>query len=276
MSALGSNGIGRGFGNKLFQYIFLKTYARRHNLQVETPEWIGRYLFGCNDPAISCQLPSVAQVSPSLEDDPVAKADQPYQNVDFIGYFQYHTRYYAPDRDYIRSLFRPVPEVQAVMDAGVRRLRSQGETMIGIHLRRGDYEKRPEDHFFVTPSRWYLTWLNNIWDSLRNPVLFIASDEPDKVLNDFSDFRPTTSEMLGVTLPKARFFPDFFILTQCDVVAISNSTFSFAACMLNERAGVFMRPYPPVSVLVPFDPWNDNVLYRTDYHTKRYVTRRHP
>ena len=34
------------FGNQLFQYAYLKIYAQIHDLRVETPEWIGQYLFG--------------------------------------------------------------------------------------------------------------------------------------------------------------------------------------------------------------------------------------
>lgn len=270
MSALSSEKIGKGFGNKFFQYGFLKTYAKKHKLQAEAPKWIGRYLFDCKDPYISSELPVVKQISPNLKYDLIPNAKKPYKNVDFRGYFQYHTQYYAPYKDYFCSLFQPKPEIQVSLDKIITTLRSKGKTIIGLHLRRGDYSLRSEEHYFIPPNSWYIDWLNNIWDTLEAPVLFIASDEPHKVLSDFHSFHPITSIELGAILPKAIFYPDFYILTQCNMVAISNSTFSFAACMLNDQARVFMRPYPPKLSLVPFDPWNSDVLYRTDYHTKRY------
>jgi hypothetical protein len=41
-----------------------------------------------------------------------------------------------------------------------------------------------------------------------------------------------------------------------DLLAISNSTFSMAAAMLNEDARAFPRPEPDLRCLVPFDPWD--------------------
>jgi hypothetical protein len=47
------------------------------------------------------------------------------------------------------------------------------------------------------------------------------------------------------------------MLSQCDVVGISNSVFSFAACLLNERGQQFFRPCWDFSTqFVQFDPWD--------------------
>jgi hypothetical protein len=156
------------------------------------------------------------------------------------------------------------------MDEAMNKLRSKGKTIISLHLRRGDYANFSKDPFFIAPNKWYVKWLNEIWDSLEDPVLYIASDEPHKVISHFQAYQPVTSKELGVSLPKASFYTDFYILTQCDMVAISNSTFSFAASMLNEHASIFMRPHPPQKALITFDPWNSEVLYRTDFDTKKY------
>lgn len=52
----------------------------------------------------------------------------------------------------------------------------------------------------------------------------------------------------------ARFYPDWFLLTQCNHLAISNSAFSFTAAMLSERYIDFVRPSSIDKRLVPFDP----------------------
>lgn len=52
------------FGNQVFQYAFLKIYSQRHQLRLETPDWIGKFLFGCNDPSLSCQFPPVFERMP--------------------------------------------------------------------------------------------------------------------------------------------------------------------------------------------------------------------
>jgi FkbM family methyltransferase len=256
MSSLGKNG---RFANQVFQYAFLKCHAQKHGLRVETPAWIGQKLFGFDDPAISRRLPEFRERSNQLADALVPNAARPIQNVDFWGFFQYNTRYYAPQRDYFRSLFRPTPQVLAKVAPMLDNLRSRGKTIVGLHLRRGDYGY---EHFFVAPSAWYLEWLRSLWPTLEEPVLFIASDEPAKVLADFAEFNPITAKDLGPALPGADFYPDFFLLSQCDALAISNSSFSFAASMLNEQCSIFARPHLPTQRMIPFNPWNSETLLR--------------
>lgn len=258
MSSLGKNG---RFGNQIFQYAFLKVYARRHHVKVEVPHWIGNYLFGHHDSPILKKLPVVKQISWQLHRDHIPNAKTPFKNVDLSGYFQYHTKYYAPDKEYFRSLFKLVEPIQSKMDRAVQLLRKQGKTVVGLHLRRGDYGIK---YFFIAPTSWYKEWLNQAWKDLENPVLFIASDEPAKVLPDFKEYKPITSKDLGLNLPKAEYYPDFYLLSQCDITAISNSSYSFAASMLNEQGKQFVRPHLPTKKLIPYNPWNSEVLLRDE------------
>jgi tetratricopeptide (TPR) repeat protein len=257
MSTLGKNG---RFGNQIFQYAFLKIYSKEHNLMVETSEWIGQYLFGHNDPPISQFLPVVREYSYPFHNAILPGASMPLKNVDFFGYFQYHTEYYAAQREYFCSLFKPVNEIEDRLTQGFNMLSSRGNTIIGLHLRYGDYEHRGQGPFFIRPTEWYKKWLADLWDDLKEPVLFIASDEPEKVISEFADYRPVTVEDLQIELPKASFYADFYLLSKCDIVAISNSSFSFAACMLNEKCKLFFRPDILKGKLVPFNPWNSEVL----------------
>ena len=257
MSTLGKNG---RFGNQLFQYMFLKTYAIRFRCIVQTPVWIGQQLFGVRDLPNLFPLPEVKQVSETLALDPIPHT--PIVNVDFWGYFQYHTSYYAPFKDYIRSLFKPITPLQVLMNEGVRRLRSQGNTVVSFHFRRGDYDDYDDKVFFCAPTIWYRKWLEENWSKLNSPVLFIASDEPEKVLGDFQEYNPVTSEQLGISFPLAPYYPDFYFLSQSDIVLISNSSFSFAACMLNESGQLFLRPHKDLAQMIPFDPWNSEPLLR--------------
>ena len=119
-------------------------------------------------------------------------------------------------------------------------------------------------YYFVAPPEWYKEWLRGFWETLEEPVLFIASDEPEKAVGDFLEYDPVTAKDLGAILPEADFFPDFYLLSQCDAVAISNSSFSFAACMLNQRARFFFRPLLGEKKLIPFDPWNSETIFRDE------------
>ncbi|MGB3534837.1 MAG: FkbM family methyltransferase [Microcoleaceae cyanobacterium] len=256
MSSLGKNG---RFANQVFQYAFLKIYAQEHDLKLETPQWIGQALFGHQDSRITQQYPEFKEETNILSEAKILQLNSPLKNRDLWGYFQYHTQYYKPHRKYFRSLFKPTREIKQKLAPALQRLQAEGKTIVGLHLRRGDYGY---EHFFVAPNSWYKEWLKGLWETLDNPVLFIASDEPAKVVHDFSEYQPLTAQDLGADLPQARFYPDFYLLSHCNIMAISNSSFSFTASLLNEKCKFFFRPHLPSKKLIPFDPWNSEVIFR--------------
>lgn len=258
MSTLGKNG---GFANQLFQYGFLKTYARDRHLRVETPEWIGQKLFGLDDPPIGRSRPTISENPESnLATSKILNSPQPLKNVDFLGFFQYHTAYYAKHQQYWRSLFQPVGEIEVKMQIAYERLKAKGKTIVALHLRLGDYFYTYPH--WIAPWEWYREWLRGFWETLEEPVLYLASDDVEKVRGYFTPYQPITAQDLGVQLPEAAFYPDFYVLSHGDAVAIANSTFSFAASMLNQQAKFFFRPHFPSQKLIPFDPWNSPPLLR--------------
>jgi len=91
MSCLGN--VGR-FANHVVQYMFLRTYARTHDLQAQTPRWIGNELFGCDDPPIERPLPLFEEMH---DKDPgqmvIPRLAEPLRDVDVTGFFQYQSRY---------------------------------------------------------------------------------------------------------------------------------------------------------------------------------------
>lgn len=274
MSCLGDPTLGR-FGNSLLQYAYLKTYAKLYNLRVETPEWIGQYLFGHNDPPITKKLPEFNQFTSEENKDLVLgglipRPSAPFVNVDLHALVQLHHSYYTDidQQGYYRSLFQPTPEVAAKVEPLWANLSSRGRTIVGIHLRRGDYVDQRElldsqgyNFLCPTPSEWYLEWLQTIWHSLFYPVLFIASDDLESVIDDFSEYNPVTSKDLGADFPEAEFYPDFYLLSKCDFLAISNSSFSFMAATLNENAKEFVRPHLASQKLISFVPWASQPIW---------------
>ncbi len=261
MSTLGANG---RFGNQIFQYAFLRLYAQQHQLSYEVNPWVGQYLFGLDDPPLHQRYPMIFDPSHDESESLILHQAQKLQNVDLAGYFQYHTRYYRPYQSQFRSFFQPTATLKAALDTALESIRRRGKTLVGLHLRRGDFG---QSYFFVSPTAWYLDWLTGFWQTLDHPVLYIASDEVDRVISDFAHYHPLTSQDLDISpeiLAGAAYYLDFYVLSQCDVVALSNSSFSFAACMLNESGWAFYRPQLSTQKLIPFDPWNAEVLLRQD------------
>ena len=60
-------------------------------------------------------------------------------------------------------------EIEATMKKALKKLRSMGKTIVGLHLRRKDYGYGP---FFIAPSKWYNECLDNLWVILMNQYYF--------------------------------------------------------------------------------------------------------
>lgn len=307
MACLGRTG---QWGNALMAYFFLRAFADVHEMAPEVPRWIGQDFFGRLDDPITHAHPVVlydmvseicqrfhpmvtASLATSraravreggrrlivLRDSLLDEADPslPAACVDLEGLYFLHTRHLARHRDRLRRAVEPVPALRDCLEAGWRNLRRRGDVVIGLHVRRGDFDSKfaHQGFEFVAPIAWYQSWLDELWRRHERPVLFVASDSLPQVLPALARYRPITIRDLGVELPpeflrldlppvhiqrKADFFPEWFMLTRCHALAISNSTFSFTASMLNETASVFMRPDPQANALVPFDPWDSEPL----------------
>ena len=251
MSTLGKNS---GLGNQIFQYGFLKIYAQENSLSVETPKWIGQELFGHKDREISEDLPEVSE----NDNEFILGNTEVLKNVDIHGEFLYHTRYYAPFKEYFCSLFQPVLEIEEKVKVAWEKLYSRGKTIIGLHLQSYSDEN---SNFAVAPSEWYKIWLDGLWETLEEPVLFIASDNIEELpLVYFAEYHPVTAQDLEIEVNRE--YLNFFLLSKCNFVAISNTPFAFAACLLNEVGKYFFRPHFSTAKFIPFEPWNSTPVFR--------------
>jgi hypothetical protein len=309
MACLGRHG---RWGNTLLAYFFLKAFARVHQLTSETPRWIGQDVLDVRDAAISEAHPIVLydMVSEICQEHhhPMVTFSQaasrartvreiggrslvvlrdplltdsghalPGTCLDLEGPYFLHTRHLAPHREYLRGLVQPLHALRGPLESAWRQLAARGDAVIGIHVRRTDFDTAlgQQGFEFVAPIRWYLAWLERVRHRYTNPVLFVATDSPRDVLPALAAWHPVTMRDLDLNIaspllhpdlpvshvePDATFFPDWFMLTRCDALATSNSTFSFTASLINERASLFVRPDLRREALVPFDPWDSEPL----------------
>jgi len=253
MLSLGQNG---RFGNQLLQYAFVRLYAQQHDLVAEFPDWIGRDIFDFDDPFPSVKLPILNEKNADLVGSLHGRTGQVFADRDISGYFVGNTKGWGAWRSQFCALYTPGQKVEGLLDHALDNLRSRGKTVVAIHLRHGDFGY---GRYWVAPSGWYLAWLRTIWAALERPVLYIASDLAGPHL-EFADFTPCSADQLGVHIPGVEFLIDHHILRHADHLAISNSSFSFTAAMLNLLTRSFLRPEPNFRELVAFDPWASDVL----------------
>jgi hypothetical protein len=204
------------FANQVFQYAYLRQESKG---DYQCPAWDGQELFGLDDPV-------------------------PTRGATELTYkFPKHSRYY--DKRLFRRLFRFDRKFSQPMDDVINGMR-KGHTLVGLHLRRGDYgtfKRKSARWCFVAPVEWYLACLDEL--KLNNPLLFIASEEAEHLSAEFNKHNYETYYW------NKDFRKDFYTLTQCRHLLISNSTFGFAASMLNKSAKSFWRPRLSEKKLIP-------------------------
>ena len=258
MRTLGQNG---KLANQVFQYFALRRHAARWGAVVQTPPWEGQALFGLDDPAPVLDYPQHRDEDPDSQGALLDAPAPPGPEVDLWGFYQSHTGRLVQDRELFRRVFTPAPAIRAAAEPLLERIRARGRTLVAVHLRRRAYGY---GYFFRAPAAWYLPWLEEIWPRLDAPVLYVASDDLATSLRAFRAYRPMSREDAPGRTDAAGAFLDVQVMAQADALAISNSSFSFIASLLNERASRFVRPVLPARRLEPFDPWNAPVLLRTE------------
>jgi glycosyltransferase involved in cell wall biosynthesis/tetratricopeptide (TPR) repeat protein len=251
-SRIGSNG---RFGNQLLQYGVTRLFAETHGLTLEVPLWLGRHLYDLDDPLPGPALPRLSEAKADLM-GAISAPGTDLADHDIDGYFCGDVSGLAPLAERFRRLFTPGRHLRAYAAAVEATLRSSGGTLVALHLRRGDFGWGP---FWTAPEDWYLEWLRQVWPTLDRPVLYVATDDPG-CLVPFAAFCPLTARNLPDPIPGAEFFGDFHALCMADWVAISNSTFSYVATMLNRAGKGFVRPDRSQQALVSYSPWASAVL----------------
>ncbi len=102
---------------------------------------------------------------------------------------------------------------------------------VNIHFRRGDYvsEETTFKHHGLCPLDYYWRSLKQLTEHVKNPQLFIFSDDMNWVRQNFQLDLPTT--YIDHNLDNS--FEDLRLMTQCKYHIISNSSFSWWAAWLS-------------------------------------------
>ncbi len=258
---------GAGFANQLWRYACVKLYALRHGLTPAIPPWQGNHLFGLEDTSsadfafLKISYPGFADNDRELWDQ-----DTPPIDVDLAGFFQEIPECWRNHRSLLRHMFQLSPEHRQAIDAWRDSVTDAGRrTLVAISIRRGDYHKFQFEGFpwfRIVPENWYLNWLRTIWPTLRDPILFVASDEPDKVVPLFQEFEPIAATFPSVAAELPHHISDFEVLRRADYLAICNSSFPRFAAILAPSGQQSFLPSFQTQTFEPYQPWIDPAFWR--------------
>ena len=139
------------------------------------------------------------------------------------GYLQ-SEKYFVKYKDDVKALFTFPDDVKTRVHTAIEKLKkATGKRVVGIHVRRGDYLDNPHIHPTCSVA-YYKYAMREFPDS----VFIVATDTPQwSVENLCSD---------EVILCNSKDeLEDMYMLTQCDDVIMSNSTFAWWGTWLNDN-----------------------------------------
>jgi tetratricopeptide (TPR) repeat protein len=237
------------FGHQIGDYLTAYLYVKNYGLVLETPDWVGHYFFELDDPILTPNRYVTRQGQEKRlrqldgNDPPLAGVD--IWSPGLVPLTEHH-------RETVQSRLRPRALWFPYLKPALDKLGAAGRTIVALHLRRGDRVIFND----ITPTSLYLEWLSEIWPTLEEPVLFLASDDIEAVKQDFSHYRPHSLSDLIEPWPGNEYLQDFYILMNCDVLGISTGSFASSAALLNKRARLCVGPDKGGRKIIPFYPYS--------------------
>jgi len=135
--------------------------------------------------------------------------------------------------DYVRPFFQPLEKYKKIAETHLRRIRSNGDFLVGVLIRQDDYRGwRGGRYFFSTEE--YVGFLNQIKEIYkhRNVKFLVASDESQRE-EAFGDLDVQFGT--GYATGTGHFMENMIELSMCDVIASPPSTFSALAAFLGDK-----------------------------------------
>lgn len=123
--------------------------------------------------------------------------------------------------DAIRRFFSPVAEYQKIVDAAMQKARSKADVVIGVHIRRGDYNRFAGGKYFYDNEVYAdkMQQLHQQITSSGKTCLFFVCSNEDLDLNQFPP-------ELNIAFERRHFITDMYCLAAADGIVGPPSTFS--------------------------------------------------
>jgi hypothetical protein len=124
-------------------------------------------------------------------------------------------------RSQICGIFEPNKEYQIKADQIIRKIKNDNNTLIGVHIRRGDYREVMKEYCYDDKEYCDILMQINSRGYLNVPVTYLICSDEKINKNAFDDFNTYFSEEDPIV--------DLLLLSKCDYIIGPPSTFSLWA-----------------------------------------------
>jgi len=171
-------------------------------------------------------------------------------NMCIFGYFQ-SKKYFENYEDEIKNLFHFEETIKNEVHSFIDKIKG-GKKLTAIHVRRGDYLRLPDFH-----SPCNINYYQSAIDKIGDGNFVFVSDDINWCKENFNKeniiFSDFNSEI-----------HDLFLMTQCDNIVMSNSSFSWWGTYMNNKKNIVIAP----SVWFgPTGPQDTQDIYDKDWIT---------
>ena len=118
----------------------------------------------------------------------------------------------------IRAFFNPTHEINRVISSNVGELRKECDLLVGVHVRRGDYDKWKSGEFFFAQEDYsmFMKQISRLY--FEKNVLFLICSNEKVDRSKFEDF--------SIEINDASPIEDIYTLSECDLIIGPPSTFT--------------------------------------------------
>ncbi len=176
-------------------------------------------------------VPETVYHEPKFEYVPIPKTQK---DMLIDGYFQ-SEKYFADYKDEVRDLFTFPDQIKEKVD---NKFNSLNKKKIGVHVRRGDYKTFSTTHP-PQPQDYYERALKKFsMEKMAGDSIFILCTDDIQSVNAEFDL-----DKLGFVWSNAKSeLEDLYIMSQCDSIIMSNSSFAWWGAYLGKRKEKVITP----------------------------------
>ncbi len=175
-------------------------------------------------------------LSPTQENDFLTKLEKNNQPIYFTGWLFRNPEGLKKYRKEIVDYFKPKEKYTQPAETKIKELKSKYKNIIGVHLRQGDYKEFKGGQYFISQERVseiLNEYLKETGKSPQETMFVFASDEP---------IEKDIFSKLNIEINKGNPIEDLYLLSLCDTIIGSNSSFgNFAAFYGNKPHIVFQK-----------------------------------
>lgn len=164
---------------------------------------------------------------------------------------------YWQDKKYELSNFKMQFNISNIESDNLSLLaKMKGKNTVAIHIRRGDYLNPGVTSIYggICTEEYYQKAINQISSTVDNPYYLFFSDDPQYVRDVY---RLENMTIIDWNKGEKSIF-DMYLMSQCKYMILANSTFSYWAARLNEKADKIFCPTRWTNITPPniiLDNW---------------------